>query len=121
MYRSRAAGAIVTEAILNDTSLSTSAWAEKLPANATVTEKGITTGASCRPGREMPYRGPGKKLEIAVAEDPTATTYWSFVECLRTGAKPIADVHVGLGSALEVIVGNESIKEKRELKISSAV
>ncbi|QNI35940.1 Gfo/Idh/MocA family protein [Edaphobacter albus] len=95
--------------------------AEKLPANATVTEKGITTGASYRSGGEMPYRGPGKKLEIAVAEDPTATACRSFVECLRTGAKPIADVHVGLGSALGVIVGNESIKEKRELKISSTV
>lgn len=90
-------------------------------AKGTVTEKGITTGASYRAGGEMPYRGPGKKLDIAVAEDPTATACRAFIDCVRTGKKPIADARVGMGSALGVIVANQSLSEKRELEISSAV
>lgn len=90
-------------------------------AKGTVTEKGITTGASYRAGGEMPYRGPGKKLDIAVAEDPTATACRAFIDCIRTGKKPIADARVGMGSALGVIVANQSLNERRELEISSAV
>jgi predicted dehydrogenase len=90
-------------------------------AKGTVTEKGITTGASYSPGGEMPYRGPGKKLDIAVAEDPTATACAAFIDCIRTGKKPVADARVGLGSALGVIVANQSLHEKREIEISRAV
>jgi hypothetical protein len=69
----------------------------------------------------MPYRGPGKKLDIAVAEDPTATACAAFIDCIRTGKKPVADARVGLGSALGVIVANQSLHEKREIEISRAV
>jgi predicted dehydrogenase len=91
--------------------------ASQLPANALVTEKGITTGASYRAGGEMPYRGEGKKLGVPVLEDPTVSACRAFVECVRTGTRPVADVHVGLGSALGVVVANESIKARRELEI----
>lgn len=94
--------------------------AEQLPANALVTEKGITTGASYRAGGEMPYRGVGMKLEIPMAEDPTQTACRAFVECIRTGKKPLADVHAGHGAALAVISANEAIKARRELPIPSA-
>jgi predicted dehydrogenase len=92
--------------------------AAPVESNATVMEKGITTGASYRAGGEMPYRGPGKKLDVPVKEDATLTACRSFIECIRTGKKPAADVHVGLGSALGVIVGNQSLAERRELAIS---
>jgi len=94
--------------------------AAQLPANALVTEKGITTGASYRAGGEMPYRGPGKKLDVPVLEDPTATACKAFIECIRTGQRPIADVHAGLGSALAVVVANASISARRELEIPRA-
>jgi predicted dehydrogenase len=94
--------------------------AAQVSTNALVTEKGITTGASYRAGGEMPYRGLGKKLEVPVAEDPTQTACRAFVDCVRTGKKPLADVHAGCGSALAVVVANEAIKAKRELPIPSA-
>jgi hypothetical protein len=56
-----------------------------------------------------------------VAEDPTATACRAFIDCIRTGKKPVADARVGLGSALGVIVANQSLHEKREIDISSAV
>jgi predicted dehydrogenase len=93
------------------------AKAKELAANALVTEKGITTGASYRAGGEMPYRGAGKKLDVPVHEDPTQTACRSFIECIRTGQKPAADVHAGHGAALAVVVANESIRARRELEI----
>jgi len=92
----------------------------QLPENALITEKGITTGASYRAGGEMPYRGAGRKLDVPVVEDPAQTACRAFVDCIRTGKKPIADVHAGHGAALAVIVANEAIKARRELPIPSA-
>ncbi|WP_263365993.1 Gfo/Idh/MocA family protein [Edaphobacter bradus] len=94
--------------------------AAQLPANALVTEKGITTGASYRAGGEMPYRGQGKKLNIPVVEDPTATACKAFIECVRTGQRPVADVRAGLGAALAVVTANQSLKERRELEVLRA-
>ena len=88
--------------------------------NAKGEESGTTTGASYRPSGEMPYRGPGKPVEIATAEDPTTAATRAFVYCVRTGTEPIANVHVGLGSALGVIQGNQARKEKREVEVPSA-
>ena len=92
----------------------------QLPENALITEKGITTGASYRAGGELPYRGAGKKLDVPVVEDPAQTACRAFVDCIRTGKKPIADVHAGHGAALAVIVANEAIKARPELPIPSA-
>ncbi len=82
--------------------------------------KGYATGASYRAGGEMPYRGPGKPVALPSAEDATTAACRSFIECLRTGAKPVADVHVGLRSALGVIVGNEARVARREVNIPAA-
>lgn len=79
--------------------------------------QGIATGASYRAGGEMPYRGPGRKLDIPVAEDPTSTACKAFIDCVRTGKRPISDEIVGLRSAMGVIVANQSIHEKKELTI----
>jgi predicted dehydrogenase len=68
----------------------------------------------------MPYRGPGKPVEITTAEDPTTAATRAFVYCVRTGTEPIANVHVGLGSALAVIQANQARREKREVEVPSA-
>jgi predicted dehydrogenase len=83
--------------------------------------KGVTTSASYSPAGEMPYRGPGKPVEIATAEDPTTAATRAFVYCLRNNVRPIADVHVGLGSALAVVNANKARYEKKELEIAAPV
>ncbi len=80
-------------------------------------EKGVTTSASYRPGGEMPYRGPGKPVTIANPEDATTIAVRAFVHCVRTGAQPIADAHVGLGSALGVVQANLARTQKREVEV----
>lgn len=82
--------------------------------------RGIATGASYRASGEMPYRGPGKKFDVPVVEDPTATACRSFIDCVRTGKQPLSDVLVGLRSALGVIAANKSLKTRAEVKIEGA-
>jgi len=88
-----------------------------VPAKTGVEGKGITTGASYRPGGEMPYRGPGKPVGVPVTEDPTATATRSFIHCIRTGQKPISDVQNGARVAMAVITANQSLSASRELDI----
>lgn len=90
-------------------------------ANASVEGKGITTGASYRPGGEMPYRGPGKPVDIPVKEDPTQTAVRSFIQCVRTGQQPISNVLNGARVAMAVIAAHQSISDKRELEIPLVV
>jgi predicted dehydrogenase len=86
------------------------------PAHATKDE-GVTTSASYNPANEMPYRGPGKPVDVSTAEDPTTAATRAFVYCVRTGTAPIADAKVGLGSALAVIQANESLRQRKEVPI----
>jgi hypothetical protein len=65
----------------------------------------------------MPYRGPGKPVDVSTAEDPTTAATRAFVYCVRTGTAPIADAKVGLGSALAVIQANESLRQRKEVPI----
>jgi predicted dehydrogenase len=95
--------------------------AVKVSSKSGAKSQGITAGASYRPSGEMPYRGPGKRLDIPVTEDPTTTACRAFINCIRTGEKPVADAHVGLGSALSVITGNKSLSDKRELEVPSPI
>ena len=85
-----------------------------------VRARGIATGASYNASGEMPYRGPGKKLDVPVLEDPTATACKSFIDCVRTGKQPISDVMVGLRSAVGVIAANKSLKTRAEVKVEGA-
>jgi len=80
-------------------------------------EGAITTSASYNPANEMPYRGPGKPVDVSTAEDPTTAATRAFVYCVRTGTEPIANAHVGLGSALGVIQANQARLAKREIEI----
>lgn len=83
--------------------------------------KGITTRASYRPGGEMPYRGPGKPVGSPIKEDPTQTAIRSFIDCVRTGEKPISNVRNGAMVAMAVIAAHQSISDRRELDIPAVV
>jgi len=80
---------------------------------------GVTTSASYRPGGEMPYRGPGKPVEITTAEDPTTVATRAFIHCVRTGTQPIATAQVGLGSALGVINAHAARMAHKEIAIQT--
>jgi predicted dehydrogenase len=82
-------------------------------------DEGVVTSASYNPSNEMPYRGPGKPVDVSTAEDPTTAATRAFIYCVRTGTSPIADAKVGLGSALGVIQANESLRQRKEIPISS--
>jgi predicted dehydrogenase len=79
----------------------------------------VVTGASYNPANEMPYRGPGKPVAVNNAEDPTTAATRAFVHCVRTGDRPIADEHVGLGPALAVVSANQARVQKREVEIAA--
>jgi predicted dehydrogenase len=81
-------------------------------------DEGVVTSASYNPSNEMPYRGPGKPVDVSTAEDPTTAATRAFIYCVRTGTSPIADAKVGLGSALGVIQANESLRQRKEIAIS---
>ena len=83
--------------------------------------KPVITSASYNPAGEMPYRGPGKPVEVTTAEDPTTAATRAFVYCVRTGTRPIADEHVGFGSALAVVQSNQARLKKQEVPIPPAV
>ena len=79
----------------------------------------VVTGASYNPANEMPYRGPGKPVEVKDPEDPTTAATRAFVHCVRTGERPIADELVGLGSAMAVVSANQARAAKREVEITA--
>lgn len=86
-------------------------------ANAEIVQNGITTGASYSTKGEMPYRGAGKRLPVAVMEDPTLSACRSFIQCVRTREQAFANAHVGFASAIASSVGNKStiLEEPQEI------
>lgn len=86
-------------------------------AQAEVIQKGIVTGASYQTKDEMPYRGPGEKLQVADAEDPTLAALRAFVHSVKTKQKAFADVRVGYASAICTSVGNQALLDESALKI----
>lgn len=78
----------------------------------------VVTSASYNPANEMPYRGPGSPVQIAEGEDPTTAATRAFIHCVRTGERPLADEHVGYGSALAVISANQARSTGREVEIA---
>ena len=80
----------------------------------------VVTSASYNPANEMPYRGPGSPVQVKEGEDPTTAATRAFVYCVRTGDRPIADEHVGLGSALAVVSANTARVAKREVEITTS-
>lgn len=87
------------------------------PAGAEVIERGITTGASYAPHGEMPYRGEGERLSTPDAEDPTLACCRAFLDCIRNGKKPVADVRVGYHAAIASVIGNQALYEEKAYAI----
>jgi predicted dehydrogenase len=83
--------------------------------------KAAVTSASYSPSGEMPYRGSGKPVQVTTAEDPTTAATRAFVYCVRTNTQPIADVHVGFGSALAVVQSNHSRLKKQEVEVPASI
>jgi predicted dehydrogenase len=83
--------------------------------------KAVVTSASYSPSGEMPYRGPGKPVQITTAEDPTTAATRAFVYCVRTKTEPIANVHVGFGSALAVVQSNQARLKKHEVEVPAGI
>jgi len=83
----------------------------------TVVERGVVTGASYSTAGEMPYRGPGAKVQTDNAEDPTLCSVRSFVEAVR-GEHPIdADVHVGFRAAIACSIAHDAVFAESRMPI----
>lgn len=77
----------------------------------------VVTSASYKPANEMPYRGPGVPVEVTEGEDPTTAATRAFIYCVRNRERPIADEHVGLGSAVAVAAADEARAAGRQVEI----
>ena len=111
-----------TKGSLNLTLQDATFYYEPRRVEAVKTEKGyepVVSGASYNPANEMPYRGAGKPVAVNNAEDPTTAATRAFVHCVRTGERPIADEHVGIGSALAVVSANQARVQKKEVEIAA--
>lgn len=82
-----------------------------------VVQRGLKTGASYKVDEEMPYRGPGERIEMAGEEDPTLTACQSFLHCVRTKQRPLADVRVGFGPAMAVSIGKHAVVEGATMRV----
>ena len=79
------------------------------PSGKTIVQRGIVTGASYATHGEMPYRGEGERVKVAQHEDPTLSAVESFVGAVRGEHPPVADAHVGYGSAIACAVAHDAV------------
>lgn len=83
----------------------------------TIVERGVVTGASYSTAGEMPYRGPGERVQTGPETDPTLESIRSFVEAVR-GEHPIeADVHAGFGSGIACAVAHDAVFAEQRMAI----
>jgi predicted dehydrogenase len=89
-------------------------------ASGTVTERGVTTGATFSTKGDMPYRGPGSPIRPPEGEggNPNFMACKAFVESLRQNKRPAADEHVGWAAAVSVCLANKAIDEGRRINFS---
>lgn len=80
-----------------------------------VVQRGLKTGATYNP--ELPYRGPGERVNMKKEEDATLTACKSFIQCVREKRQPFANVEVGFGSGMACAVGKQALAEGRVIDI----
>ena len=86
------------------------------PLSKTIVERGVVTGASYATAGEMPYRGPGEKVQTGPTSDPTLDSIRSFVGAVRGENAVEADVHVGFASGVACAVAHDAVfAEQRTL------
>jgi predicted dehydrogenase len=88
-----------------------------VPAHTSVVNRGLKTGASYASNWEMPYRGPGQRLEKPKDEEPTLNACKAFLRSVRTKQRPFADVQVGYAAAMAITMGSRAMEEKRLVEI----
>ncbi|MBO6575969.1 MAG: Gfo/Idh/MocA family oxidoreductase [Rhodothermales bacterium] len=71
---------------------------------------------------DMPYRGTGHPIEVpeSMQGDPTTLATAAFVEAIRSGKRPEADIHVGWGSGNAVAAGNRAMQTGMPVVMESA-
>lgn len=79
----------------------------------TIVERGVVTGASYATAGEMPYRGPGERVQTGTTGDPTLESVRSFVEAVRGEHSIDADVHVGFRSGISCAVAHDAVFAER--------
>jgi predicted dehydrogenase len=88
--------------------------------NRTVVERGIVTGASYSTRGEMPYRGPGEKVQTSSSEDPTLAALRSFIGAVRGEHDIEANVDVGFRSAIACAVAHDAVYAEQKMLIPKA-
>jgi predicted dehydrogenase len=88
-----------------------------VPEGLTV-EHGIVTGASYQ--AELPYRGPGKALEIPKGTEgnPDFLACSSFIDCIRHNRRPKAHEQLAWNCGVTVALGNDAIDQGLRVKFS---
>ncbi len=87
------------------------------PVSKTIVERGVVTGASYSTAGEMPYRGPGERVQTGINGDPTLESVRSFVEAVRGEHGIEADVHVGFGSGVACAVAHDAVFAEQRMPI----
>lgn len=87
------------------------------PLSKTLVERGVVTGASYSTAGEMPYRGPGERLQTGMNSDPTLDSVRSFVEAVRGEHGIEADVQVGFGSGVACAVAHDAVFAEQRMAI----
>lgn len=74
-------------------------------------EAGVNTTASLAQQGDMPYRGPGRPIEVPEEEagNQNRLAAAAFFESIRQNHRPFADERVGWASAVPVALGNEAV------------
>ncbi len=83
----------------------------------TIVERGIVTGASYSTANEMPYRGPGERVQVSNNADPTLESVRSFVGAVRGENGIDANLRVGFGSGIACAVAHDAVFAERRMPI----
>jgi predicted dehydrogenase len=83
-------------------------------------ERGVHTSPTLSTEGDMPYRGPGRPIEVPPeqAGDPNLIAVAAFTESLRNDERPFADERVGWDSAVAVALGNRAIRGERHVEFA---